>query len=577
VRWKLPAEQRDFVLTSTASGQSSRKIADVLHTSASYIRHVRSKLRSRPDAERKVSGLVRKADRVRFSHERGEGIPQSIALDQRFARLLGLYCAEGCVVRDSKRPNSYKINFSFSHRERAIADDVRTLLKQCFRIESQLVWRSTTLAVTACKASAALLLQELCGTGASGKQVPAQLLDAPLDVARAFLDAYVSGDGHRYRSGKVSVTTVSHQLAHGVATLALKLGFLPSLYRKQFDGSGLIQGRTVQRQPSQYCVVWYENQPADLKRRVIETRSHFLIPLRSIRTESFEGSVFNMQVADEHTYVANLLAVSNCQNWVTSQMLRDVDAVSAPKMTSPKQLVDLAIAHGAPVVASSYNEPLITSEWAVDVFKEARARDLLCAYISNGNATPQVLDFIRPYVSAYKVDLKTFNPKHYRELGGVMENVTDTIRMLKERGFWVEIVTLVVPGFSDDQDELKRMADFIASVDPLMPWHMTAFHPDYKMTDGYRSTTVDDLMRIVDHAQRAGLKYIYPGNLPGQVGHWENTRCHHCGETVIERFGFRVKSCRVAADGKCPKCANVLPGIWGRASGHGDGKVRALL
>ena len=221
-------------------------------------------------------------------------------------------------------------------------------------------------------------------------------------------------------------------------------------------------------------------------------------------------------------------------------MLRDVDAVAPPKLTTPAQLVDLAVRHEAPVVASSYNEPLITSEWAVDVFKEARGRGLRCAYISNGNGTPRVLDFIRPYVDAYKVDLKTFNPKHYRELGGVMENVTDTIRNLKDRGFWVEIVTLVVPGFSDDPDEMKRMAEFIASVDPLMPWHITAFHSDYKMTDGYRSTTVEDVMRVVDYGRSAGLKYLYPGNLPGAVGEWENTRCHHCNATVIRRWGFLV-------------------------------------
>src|SRR6185312_5496612 len=229
-----------------------------------------------------------------------------------------------------------------------------------------------------------------------------------------------------------------------------------------------------------------------------------------------------------------------CQNWVTSQMLRDPDAAAPPRLGTPQQLVDLAIKHGAPVVASSYNEPLITSEWAVDVFKEAKARGLLCAYISNGNGTPQVLDFIRPYVSAYKVDLKTFDPKHYRELGGVMENVTATIRMLKERGFWVEIVTLVVPGFSDNPDDLKRMAEFLGKVDPLMPWHMTAFHPDYKMTDGYRRTEVDDLMRVAEFGRAAGLQYLYPGNLPGQVGDWENTRCHHCRATVIKRYGFLV-------------------------------------
>ena len=265
-----------------------------------------------------------------------------------------------------------------------------------------------------------------------------------------------------------------------------------------------------------------------------------------------------------------------CQNWVTSQMLRDPDAVAPPKFCNPQQLVDIANEHHAPVVASSYNEPLITSEWAVDVFKEARSRGLRCAYISNGNGTPQVLDFIRPYVDAYKVDLKTFNPKNYRLLGGVMENVLDTIRMLKQRNFWVEIVTLVVPGFSDDPDDLKRMAEFLAGVDPLMPWHMTAFHPDYKMTEGYRQTTAQDLMRVVEYGKQVGLKYMYPGNLPGQVGEWENTRCHHCGATVVERYGFYVQKCRVGSDGLCPDCRNPIPGIWGRPSGHGDGLVRPL-
>ncbi len=100
-----------------------------------------------------------------------------------------------------------------------------------------------------------------------------------------------------------------------------------------------------------------------------------------------------------------------CQNWVTSQMLRDPKAVAPARRFTPEQLVDLAIENGAPVVASSYNEPLITSEWAVDVFKVARSRGLKCAYISNGNGTPQVLDYIRPYVEAYKVDLKTFSDK----------------------------------------------------------------------------------------------------------------------------------------------------------------------
>jgi pyruvate formate lyase activating enzyme len=266
-----------------------------------------------------------------------------------------------------------------------------------------------------------------------------------------------------------------------------------------------------------------------------------------------------------------------CQNWVTSQMLRDPNAFAPPRVCTPQQLVDLAVEHGAPVVASSYNEPLITSEWAVAIFRQARQRGLKCAYISNGNGTPQVLDFLRPYVDAYKVDLKTFNPKHYRELGGVMENVLDTIRMLKQRAFWVEIVTLIVPGFSDDPDELRQMAEFLAGVDPLMPWHVTAFHPDYKMTEGYRQTTAQDLLGVVEIGRSAGLKYIYAGNLPGQVGQWENTRCHQCNATLIERYGFLVRRNRIGADGLCPECHTAIPGIWGQSSGHGDGRVRPLL
>ena len=135
-----------------------------------------------------------------------------------------------------------------------------------------------------------------------------------------------------------------------------------------------------------------------------------------------------------------------CQNWVTSQMLRDPDAAAPPRHTTPKELVDLAFKHGAPVVASSYNEPLITSEWAVAVFKEAKAHGLTTGYVSNGNGTPQVLEYLRPWVDLYKVDLKSFDDRHYRQLGGRLEPILDTIRRLHAMDFWVEIVTLVGGG-----------------------------------------------------------------------------------------------------------------------------------
>ncbi|MFI5378562.1 MAG: AmmeMemoRadiSam system radical SAM enzyme [Tepidisphaerales bacterium] len=265
-----------------------------------------------------------------------------------------------------------------------------------------------------------------------------------------------------------------------------------------------------------------------------------------------------------------------CQNWVTSQMLRDPTASANATLVTPEQIVAAALQHQAPVIASSYNEPLITSEWSVAVFKVARQSGLRCAYISNGNATPQVLDYIRPHLDGYKIDLKSFDDKHYRQLGGVLDHVLNTIRMVKERGLWLEIVTLLVPGFNDNPDELRRMTDFIASVDPLIPWHVTAFHPDYKMTDGYRRTSNSDLLKAVDIARAAGLRYIYPGNLPGQVGDYENTRCHHCSALLVSRHGFLVQQTRMKADGLCPDCGRPIPGIWGTPSGHRDGMIRRI-
>ncbi|HWZ27507.1 MAG TPA: radical SAM protein, partial [Gemmatimonadales bacterium] len=172
-----------------------------------------------------------------------------------------------------------------------------------------------------------------------------------------------------------------------------------------------------------------------------------------------------------------------CQNWLTSQALRDTEAGVPPTDISAEALVALAVRHHARVIGSSYNEPLITAEWAAEVFDLARTRGLKTAFISNGNATPEALDFLRPRTDCYKVDLKAMDPARYRELGGVLEHVTDTIAAAHVRGFWVEVVTLIVPGFNDDRPQLTRAAELIASVSRDIPWHVTAFHPDYRMTD----------------------------------------------------------------------------------------------
>src|SRR2546421_5776072 len=255
------------------------------------------------------------------------------------------------------------------------------------------------------------------------------------------------------------------------------------------------------------------------------------------------------------------LHCSYCQNWVTSQALRDPNAVSPPLEASPEALVQDALRQGAKVLVSTYNEPLITSEWAVAVFKKAKAAGLVTGFVSNGNGTPQVLEYLRPWVDLYKVDLKSFDDRHYRELGGRLAPILDTIRRLHAMDFWVEIVTLLIPGFNDSRDELARLTSFIASVSPDIPWHVTAFHGDYKMTDP-QNTTADMLLAAADIGRANGLRYVYAGNLPGSVGTLEDTHCAACGELLVARYGYLIRNYRLTSDGRCPACATAVPRRW---------------
>ncbi|MBP7688931.1 MAG: AmmeMemoRadiSam system radical SAM enzyme [Thermoflexales bacterium] len=250
-----------------------------------------------------------------------------------------------------------------------------------------------------------------------------------------------------------------------------------------------------------------------------------------------------------------------CQNWLTSQTLRDDQAGVAPQVITPEQLVTIGRRYGAQLFGSSYNEPLITSEWAVEVFKSATQAGFRCVYISNGNVTPEVLDFIQPYIVGYKIDLKSMRDKPYRQLGTVLQNVLDGIQQVHARGLWTEIVTLIVPGFNDSPEELWDAARFIASVSPDIPWHVTAFHPDYKMLDP-EPTTAEMLLRAAEIGQEAGLHYVYAGNLPGQTRSYENTYCPQCSELLIARRGYRILQNKLAGRGICPTCGTVIPGIW---------------
>ncbi len=249
-----------------------------------------------------------------------------------------------------------------------------------------------------------------------------------------------------------------------------------------------------------------------------------------------------------------------CQNWVTSQTLRDPVSGVQPTDLEPADLIRLAKHHGARVLTSTYNEPLITSEWAVEVFKLGKEAGLVCSYVSNGNGTPEVIEYIEPWVDLYKVDLKSFNERNYRHLGGHLQPVLDTVRALAASRIWLEVLTLVVPGFNSSEEELTQIAEFVASVDVNIPWHVTAFHKDYKMTEN-DNTDARSLVRAYEIGKAAGLRYVYPGNIPGAFGDREGTHCPSCNELLVAREGFRVLFNRLV-DGRCGKCSTAIPGRW---------------
>ena len=255
------------------------------------------------------------------------------------------------------------------------------------------------------------------------------------------------------------------------------------------------------------------------------------------------------------------LHCSYCQNWVTSQALRDPEAGSSLREATPEGLVRLGVASGAAAVVSTYNEPLITVEWAEAVFDKAHEAGLLTGFVSNGNATPEVLEHLRPYLDLYKVDLKSFDDRRYRELGGRLGPILDSIRLIHELGYWLEVVTLVVPGFNDSDQELGKIAGFLAGISPDIPWHVTAFHADYRML-GPPSTPPGTLVRASAIGRNAGLRYVYAGNLPGRTGNLEDTACHVCGRLLVGRRGYRILGVHVTPDARCPGCQTVVPGRW---------------
>lgn len=259
-----------------------------------------------------------------------------------------------------------------------------------------------------------------------------------------------------------------------------------------------------------------------------------------------------------------------CQNWVSAQALNDHEINFSGyylKEVSPSEIVSAAVQNHAQVIVSTYNEPWITAEWSESIFSLAHEKGLKTAFVSNGFANRKGLTRLRPNLDAIKIDLKCGTESNYHQLGGRFADVVDTIDYAQNIGLWVEVVTLVIPGWNDTPEELWHIARTVSGISSTIPWHVTAFHPDYKMRD--RSPTSAQLLQTAaEIGQEAGLNYVYAGNLPGRVGSLEDTHCHHCQALVIQRKGFHISKYNLTSDGACPNCGSKIPGEWEQNKPH---------
>jgi len=243
-----------------------------------------------------------------------------------------------------------------------------------------------------------------------------------------------------------------------------------------------------------------------------------------------------------------------CQNWQISQ----TSSLEGSYDITPKQLVDIALEKGCKSISYTYNEPTIFYPFAKDVALLAKEAGLKNVFVSNGFETPEIIEDMVGIIDAFNIDIKGFNSEYYKKyLKGDLNGVLDTLKLLKKHNFWVECTTLIVPGDNDSDEELGKIANFIANeLNVDTPWHISAFHPDFKVQEK-SATPIETLQRAFNIGKEAGLNYIYMGNVLSDG----ITYCPNCHEELIRRTGFSVRK-NIISDGKCPKCGTAIAGIW---------------
>lgn len=250
----------------------------------------------------------------------------------------------------------------------------------------------------------------------------------------------------------------------------------------------------------------------------------------------------------------------HCQNYNISQVPRQGGRKILGDKISPEEIVAEAKKYNCKSISYTYTEPTIFFELAYDTGKLAHNEGIKNIFVSNGYMTGEMLDMINPYLDGINVDLKGFNEKHYQKIcGAKLEPVLDSLKYIKKLGIWLEVTTLVIPGYNDSDEDFNGIADFIKNeLGEETPWHVTAFYPTYKLLDTPR-TPAKILRRARDIGLKKGLRYVYEGNIPGEGG--ENSFCYNCNTVLIKRLGYQIIKNSII-NSACPECGVKIDGVY---------------
>jgi len=253
---------------------------------------------------------------------------------------------------------------------------------------------------------------------------------------------------------------------------------------------------------------------------------------------------------------------SFCQNHDISQYPKEHQYKIAGQKLPPQTIVELALEKGCKSIAYTYNEPIVFFEYTYDTAKLAHKKGLKNIYVTSGYETHKAIDLLAPYIDGMNIDIKAFTDEFYKEICGArLKPVLEAVKYAYQKGIWIEITTLLIPGKNDSDEEIREIAKFIASIDPTIPWHVSAFHPTYKMLDVPR-TPASTLLRAYDIAKEEGLKYIYVGNIDDEDH--ASTYCPKCNKRVIDRSGYigEYVTNELNSDGICPYCGYKIEGVF---------------